>query len=115
MKNLLYILFLVTFISLDNTLAVEIKPDSTLKTILFKDSLRCMNHAERFIDKNHDGINDIAPDEDGDGIPNGLDCDYKAKHEKIHKGIYYNYNDSTKIKKKQQKGFRFRHRWNRNR
>ena len=31
-----------------------------------------------FIDENGDGYNDNAPDHDGDGIPNGLDPDYKA-------------------------------------
>jgi len=29
-----------------------------------------------FIDENGDGFNDLAPDADGDGIPNGLDADY---------------------------------------
>ena len=30
----------------------------------------------QFIDENGDGFNDLAPDADGDGIPNGLDPDY---------------------------------------
>ena len=29
-----------------------------------------------FVDENGDGINDLAPDADGDGIPNGEDEDY---------------------------------------
>ena len=29
-----------------------------------------------FIDENGDGFNDLAPDADGDGIPNGMDPDY---------------------------------------
>lgn len=29
-----------------------------------------------FVDENNDGFNDLAPDADGDGIPNGLDPDY---------------------------------------
>lgn len=29
-----------------------------------------------FVDENGDGYNDLAPDADGDGIPNGLDPDY---------------------------------------
>jgi hypothetical protein len=29
-----------------------------------------------FLDENGDGYNDLAPDADGDGIPNGLDSDY---------------------------------------
>jgi len=30
----------------------------------------------RFVDEDGDGFNDLAPDADGDGIPNGLDPDY---------------------------------------
>lgn len=29
-----------------------------------------------FVDENGDGFNDLAPDSDGDGIPNGQDPDY---------------------------------------
>ncbi len=29
-----------------------------------------------FVDENGDGFNDLAPDADGDGIPNGMDPDY---------------------------------------
>lgn len=29
-----------------------------------------------FLDENGDGFNDLAPDDDGDGIPNGQDPDY---------------------------------------
>ena len=29
-----------------------------------------------FLDENGDGFNDLAPDADGDGIPNGMDPDY---------------------------------------
>lgn len=34
---------------------------------------------QNFVDKNGDGYNDNAPDDDGDGIPNGLDPDYVKK------------------------------------
>jgi len=30
----------------------------------------------QFIDEDGDGFNDLAPDADGDGIPNGMDEDY---------------------------------------
>lgn len=30
-----------------------------------------------FVDEDGDGFNDLAPDADGDGIPNGLDSDYE--------------------------------------
>lgn len=115
MKKLNYIILLIVFILINKVSAFEVKPDSSIKPVILKDSIRCRNHAARFIDKNNDGLNDEAPDEDGDGIPNGLDPDYKAKKEKIHKGMYYNTTDSSIIKKRQQKGFRFRHRWKRNR
>ncbi len=35
------------------------------------------NKVAGFVDANGDGYNDNAPDHDGDGIPNGLDPDYK--------------------------------------
>ncbi len=35
------------------------------------------NKVAGFVDANGDGYNDNAPDADGDGIPNGLDPDYK--------------------------------------
>ncbi len=34
------------------------------------------NASFRFVDENGDGYNDNAPDQDGDGIPNGQDEDY---------------------------------------
>lgn len=47
-----------------------------------------------FIDENGDGFNDLAPDADGDGIPNGLDPDYVrpqdgtgAQHQKGKLGL----------------------------
>ena len=33
----------------------------------------------RFIDENGDGFNDLAPDDDGDGIPNGMDPDWRPQ------------------------------------
>lgn len=29
-----------------------------------------------FVDENGDGVNDLAPDHDGDGVPNGQDADW---------------------------------------
>lgn len=38
-----------------------------------------------FVDKNGDGYNDMAPDHDGDGIPNGLDPDWtKGRGRKLN-------------------------------
>jgi hypothetical protein len=36
-----------------------------------------IQHGPKFVDQDGDGFNDNAPDHDGDGIPNGLDPDYK--------------------------------------
>ena len=41
-----------------------------------KDPQPPAKHGKGFVDKNGDGYNDNAPDDDGDGIPNGLDPDY---------------------------------------
>ncbi len=44
-------------------------------------------HGKRFVDANNDGYNDIAPDADGDGIPNGKDEDYSgSKNRKGNSG-----------------------------
>ncbi len=59
----------------------------TLMTALFVLMLASMATAQdfgpgqgngvcQFIDEDGDGFNDLAPDADGDGIPNGLDEDY---------------------------------------
>ena len=39
-------------------------------------------HGQHFIDLDGDGYNDNAPDHDGDGIPNGLDKDWKKLKKK---------------------------------
>jgi hypothetical protein len=47
-----------------------------------------VTHGYKFVDANGDGYNDIAPDADGDGIPNGQDADYVgAKYRKNGKGF----------------------------
>lgn len=37
---------------------------------------------QEFVDNDHDGYNDNAPDHDGDGIPNGLDPDWQKLQKK---------------------------------
>ena len=45
---------------------------------------------QNFVDKNGDGYNDNAPDDDGDGIPNSLDPDYvKKSDQKDSKDLPY--------------------------
>ena len=41
-------------------------------------------HGHGFVDANGDGYNDNAPDDDGDGIPNGMDPDFTGS--KMHHG-----------------------------
>jgi hypothetical protein len=43
-------------------------------------------HGSRFQDANGDGINDNAPDHDGDGIPNGKDADYQGSKKRAGNG-----------------------------
>ena len=40
-----------------------------------------------FLDENGDGFNDLAPDADGDGIPNGQDADYLPPQDGGGKGF----------------------------
>ncbi len=46
-----------------------------------------------FVDENGDGFNDLAPDADGDGIPNGLDPDYVKPADGT--GMQHQYGRST--------------------
>ncbi len=43
-------------------------------------------HGHKFVDENGDGINDNAPDADGDGIPNGQDPDYVGSQKRAGHG-----------------------------
>ncbi len=45
------------------------------KTYRYGDQVKSQK-GNRFLDANGDGVNDNAPDHDGDGIPNGKDADY---------------------------------------
>ena len=48
-----------------------------------------------FVDENGDGFNDLAPDHDGDGIPNGQDPDFvKGSGQGRHAGQGPNYTDA---------------------
>jgi len=51
---------------------------------------KSMHKTHLFIDKDGDGYNDNAPDDDGDGIPNSLDPDwYKKNKHHAKKSIPY--------------------------
>ena len=66
-------------------------------------------HGSGFVDADGDGFNDNAPDHDGDGIPNGLDPDYKGKGKQKHfidmDGDGINDNIYNENQKGQKRGF----------
>ncbi len=79
MKTVLLYLSIFFLFGLNQTRAEMINPGYHYSdsTVVKGDSIK---HFRRFfIDKNGDGYNDNAPDHDNDGIPNGLDKDYKGK------------------------------------
>lgn len=45
-----------------------------------------LQHQKQFEDKNGDGVNDNAPDVDGDGVPNGQDPDYTGAKNRAGNG-----------------------------
>jgi len=78
MKQTVYIFFLILTTSLYSASGGDSL--KTVKTDSLKNSADTINvhpAGRRFIDKDGDGFNDLAPDHDGDGIPNGLDKDYR--------------------------------------
>lgn len=78
MKKLFLLLALVGFFAYTNNFAQATKPTPPTQ------------HGKNFVDKNGDGYNDNAPDHDGDGIPNGLDPDYKGPKLQKHKFVDLN-------------------------
>ncbi len=68
MKNKLFLILILVF-GFSTTLSAQ---DST--QVIDKTKIA---HGIHFVDNDGDGFNDNAPDHDNDGIPNGLDQDYK--------------------------------------
>ena len=46
-----------------------------------------VQHGPGFVDRDGDGLNDLAPDRNEDGIPNGLDPDYRGRGARHGKGV----------------------------
>ncbi len=73
MKTIIKILF-VTILSI---CSMKLSAQDTTKVNTTNPDQQQKQHQVRgFVDENNDGFNDNAPDDDGDGIPNGLDPDY---------------------------------------
>ncbi len=81
MKNILTVLtaiivtlfFSSSLIAQDSTQTKKTNRGKNKTSVEQKTKLK---HGVGFVDANGDGYNDNAPDDDGDGIPNGLDEDY---------------------------------------
>jgi len=94
MKNIIfYIALVVAFVVFSSDLSYS--QDTTKSKDKSKKQPTATKHqhkqkAQNFVDKNGDGFNDNAPDDDGDGIPNGLDPDYVKKSDlKDNKNLPY--------------------------
>lgn len=79
MKKLVTLLFafLITSVFSTNLLAQD-----SSKANAVSSEKNNIKHGLGFVDEDGDGYNDNAPDHDGDGIPNGLDQDYKNSKKK---------------------------------
>ncbi|HES58945.1 MAG: hypothetical protein JW956_02100 [Calditrichaceae bacterium] len=77
MKAIMYLLTILIGILLAGNLFAQ---DSTQAQNSDADKDR------EFVDNDNDGYNDNAPDHDGDGIPNGLDPDWRKLQKEKKKG-----------------------------
>jgi hypothetical protein len=82
MKNILKATLLLLICALP--LAAQTKTETAAKKEdpKNKKEVEAKNQAgqgKHFVDKNGDGFNDNAPDDDGDGIPNCIDPDFKGR------------------------------------
>ncbi len=75
MKRFIWLLSIVLFVSASSSLFAQDSLKSGNKLVHKKVQKGQQGHMP-FIDANGDGYNDNAPDDDGDGIPNGLDPDF---------------------------------------
>ena len=80
-----YISFIYIFIFLTLNSITVFAQDTTKTTVAAQ--------TQTFVDEDGDGYNDLAPDHDGDGIPNGLDPDWrKMKRKRAHQSQFVDSN-----------------------
>ena len=91
MKSLLSILSVLVFFFISNVFAQDSLQIQNKNQYRIKNQTKTANQNQprtqnkmKFVDENGDGYNDNAPDQDGDGIPNGRDDDYAGS--KFRKG-----------------------------
>jgi hypothetical protein len=76
---------IIIFLAFNSLVVIAQDSTKTRKTVA--------NQTQVFIDEDGDGYNDLAPDHDGDGIPNGLDPDWqKMKRKRVRQ---YQFIDSN--------------------
>ena len=79
------LIHMIIFLSF-NSLVVMAQDTTKLKTTVTA-------QIQVFVDEDGDGYNDLAPDHDGDGIPNGLDPDWqKMKRKRAHQNQFVDSN-----------------------
>ncbi|MBD3225379.1 MAG: hypothetical protein GF313_11650 [Caldithrix sp.] len=78
-KKVLTLLMTILFLLVLNV-TVVLAQDSTTQV-----QEKQTQHRQHFVDEDGDGFNDNAPDHDGDGIPNGLDEDFKGHGKERHR------------------------------
>jgi len=83
MRRLLLIITAITFFAIYGISFAQTQTDSTKMK---------PQHGKNFVDNNGDGYNDNAPDEDGDGIPNGLDPDFTGPKKQNGKRAFVDLN-----------------------
>ncbi|MFZ5946673.1 MAG: hypothetical protein ACOYU5_01745 [Stygiobacter sp.] len=90
MKKLLFIFALISFVIYTTNFAQTTQPTKPNQPTQPTNPNQPNHHGKNFVDKNGDGYNDNAPDHDGDGIPNGIDPDFKGHKFHMNKFIDLN-------------------------
>ena len=83
--NYISLIHIIIFLTLNSLVAGAQDTTNTKTTVA--------THTQVFVDEDGDGYNDLAPDHDGDGVPNGLDQDWqKMKRNRVHQNHFVDSN-----------------------